>query len=319
MAGKDNVNHCKFLQYCKICEGYKAPRSHHCRKCDRCVMKMDHHCPWINTCVGHLNHGYFTYFLFWAVVGCLHAVSILCICLYRALNRSYYIFYHRGEPLVSLTLYGFMGSMFAAGLAIGVIIAVGILLFIQLKSVITNKTGIEQWITEKAQRFDSKEPEFIYPYDLGWRANISQVLGVLSSLCVKSGMPDSDGIWWPVRDSCTQFTLTIEQKAQKEEKRERSITYTIVEGYSGAFLPVSKGCRIVCSIPYTDEPRIPLKPGDEVSVTRWRRHWLYGEKRVRTDNSTLPPKGWFPRRCAVELTADDCDLSKLSKKYKKVN
>lgn len=38
----------KYLQYCTICEGYKAPRSHHCRKCGRCVMKMDHHCPWLN-------------------------------------------------------------------------------------------------------------------------------------------------------------------------------------------------------------------------------------------------------------------------------
>lgn len=34
-----NFNFCQdpkdaqFLQYCKKCEGYKAPRSHHCRKC----------------------------------------------------------------------------------------------------------------------------------------------------------------------------------------------------------------------------------------------------------------------------------------------
>lgn len=42
----------KMLQYCNICEGYKAPRSHHCRKCQRCVMKMDHHCPWLNTVSG---------------------------------------------------------------------------------------------------------------------------------------------------------------------------------------------------------------------------------------------------------------------------
>lgn len=39
----------KLLQFCSVCEGYKAPRSHHCRKCGRCVMKMDHHCPWLNT------------------------------------------------------------------------------------------------------------------------------------------------------------------------------------------------------------------------------------------------------------------------------
>lgn len=32
------------LQYCVICKGYKAPRSHHCARCNRCVFKMDHHC-----------------------------------------------------------------------------------------------------------------------------------------------------------------------------------------------------------------------------------------------------------------------------------
>lgn len=24
-----------YLQYCKVCQAYKAPRSHHCRKCNR--------------------------------------------------------------------------------------------------------------------------------------------------------------------------------------------------------------------------------------------------------------------------------------------
>lgn len=41
-----NLSDARRLQYCAICESFKAPRSHHCKKCDRCVMKMDHHCPW---------------------------------------------------------------------------------------------------------------------------------------------------------------------------------------------------------------------------------------------------------------------------------
>src|SRR5690349_18928882 len=80
------------LQYCAVCDGSKAPRSHHCRKCGRCVMKMDHHCrecaamivcahthfaAWINNCVGHLNHASFIRFLLYAVLGCTHAAVIL--------------------------------------------------------------------------------------------------------------------------------------------------------------------------------------------------------------------------------------------------
>ncbi|XP_043497730.1 palmitoyltransferase ZDHHC6 isoform X2 [Polistes fuscatus] len=67
----------QFLQYCTVCQGYKAPRSHHCRKCGLCVMKMDHHCPWINNCVGHHNHGHFTAFLASAVGGCFISTVIL--------------------------------------------------------------------------------------------------------------------------------------------------------------------------------------------------------------------------------------------------
>lgn len=37
------------LRYCKKCENFKAPRSHHCRYCRKCTLRYDHHCP----CVKH--------------------------------------------------------------------------------------------------------------------------------------------------------------------------------------------------------------------------------------------------------------------------
>lgn len=30
---QDKSEECEYLQYCGVCKGYKAPRSHHCRKC----------------------------------------------------------------------------------------------------------------------------------------------------------------------------------------------------------------------------------------------------------------------------------------------
>ena len=61
----------KFMNYCRVCNCVKPPRTHHCRKCGRCVLRMDHHCPWVGNCVGLLNHKLFWLFLFYALVALL--------------------------------------------------------------------------------------------------------------------------------------------------------------------------------------------------------------------------------------------------------
>jgi len=89
----------QYLQFCTICDGYKAPRVHHCHKCNnlkhfklslsvficskifnignRCVLKMDHHCPWLNTCVGHANHPSFVIFIFVSIVASIQSSTLL--------------------------------------------------------------------------------------------------------------------------------------------------------------------------------------------------------------------------------------------------
>ncbi|XP_052759806.1 palmitoyltransferase ZDHHC6-like [Mya arenaria] len=295
-------DHCKRLQYCELCDGYKPPRSHHCRKCDRCVMKMDHHCPWINTCCGHFNHANFCYFLFFAPIGCIHAITILVPSVYKALNFTWYLRYGDQHNLVYLGIGGFLVSMFAIGLAIGVIIAVWLLFFIQIKSVLKNETGIESWIIEKAveREREDDEAEFVYPYHLGWRANLTQVF-------TWSGWPKSDGYTWDVVQGCNQFTFTEEQLQQKAIKRDRTVEFTIVESYSGAICPLSKGCGMCFGIPCTDEPRIPLQIGDTIKVTRWKKKWLYGTKALSLEQKAAQKRrerGWFPRRCAREIVCE---------------
>lgn len=34
LSFQEQATDIQFLQYCSVCEGYKAPRSHHCRKCE---------------------------------------------------------------------------------------------------------------------------------------------------------------------------------------------------------------------------------------------------------------------------------------------
>ncbi|XP_004523184.1 palmitoyltransferase ZDHHC6 [Ceratitis capitata] len=294
------------LQYCTICEGYKAPRSHHCRKCNRCVKKMDHHCPWINHCVGWANHAYFTYFLAFAILGSFQASIILGFAFYRGVHRYWYLTHGQMHlATVQFTMTTIIMTIFATGLAIGVVLALGMLLYIQLKSILKNQTSIEMWIVEKAdyRRYcNLDEDDFVYPYDLGWRQNLLQVF---SKRLVSKG----DGITWPVLEGCDQYTLTREQIAQKAEKRARTKTFRCVHPATGRYLPLfSQGLRVCLSPPCTDEARIRLEPGDVIKVTRFREHWLFGERvvpAIELRNPELkrkgPTRGWFPRRCAIEL------------------
>lgn len=285
------------LQFCKICDSFKAPRSHHCRKCNRCVFKMDHHCPWINTCCGHRNHASFVYFLLTAPLGCIHAFIILAFSIYRAIFYNHYVFYNiPGVPKVYLGFIQMLMCIFAAGMAVGVAVAVGILFFLQVMSIKNNKTGIEDWILKKAQHrrsYNKNLEEFVYPYNLGFWNNIKQVIAW-------SG-PVGDGISWNVAEGCDQYTLTVEQLCQKEEKKHHSVQHKVTENYAGAFFPCKFGCKTCCCVPWTEDPRITLYKDEIVQVTRFQKMWLYGEVKV-TDETKLGrkcTKGWFPLKCVV--------------------
>lgn len=284
----------QFLQYCAYCDGFKTPRSHHCRRCERCVLKMDHHCPWINTCCGHRNQAYFTMFLFFCVCGSLHAVVLLTMGLYKAYYRKSYVQKGQMNDLVHLRFFALLCTVLSLGLSIGVVIALAGLLFIQIKIIVKNETTIENWIITKAQmRERDTGDDFIYPYDLGVAENIKQVFYY----------PLGDGITWPVVVGTNQYTLTVEQIMQKADKRLRTRLYSVVKGYNGSWFPITQGCCVCLSAPISDEPRIVIRPGDKVQVTRWKKHWLYGELESAKYGKKKKRKGWFPRRCVVEVTS----------------
>ncbi|XP_011158110.1 palmitoyltransferase ZDHHC6 [Solenopsis invicta] len=280
----------QYLQYCTVCQGYKAPRSHHCRKCNRCVMKMDHHCPWINTCVGHYNHGHFTAFLASAVGGCCVSSVILISWVATVLSL-------KPLPFPPPAVYTLMLAVFSIGLSIGVVLAVGMLLYFQILAIVRNRTEIEDWILEKSRyRRDDTDTKYIHPYSKGWRFNISQVL-------TWDCTPVGDGITWPIIDGCDQYTLTREQLAQKLDKRKRARIYRIIKPTSGSKFPIGHGCGVFFHPLCTDEPRIKLDVDDIVIVTRWKKYWLFGEKqqKEREDAKSKRIRGWLPRPCAVEV------------------
>lgn len=275
----------QFLQYCYRCESFKAPRSHHCSKCNRCILKMDHHCPWINNCCGYRNQKNFLYFLLSAVIGSIHSSILLAISLYRAI----YFIPNVNNKYIYITVQGLFCILLSVGLCIGVIIAVGGLLFIQTRILIRNRTTIEDWILTKANS-RKRETSFVFPYNLGLLDNIKEVLF----------KPLSDGIVWPVKNGCNQYTLTHEQILQKKEKLNNSTLVRIVSPYNGRFFPLfSQGIRVCLSFPINDDPRLQLEVGEEVLVTHWNKRWLYGQKITKNPKERI--KGWFPEKCAVVL------------------
>ena len=166
--------------------------------------------------------------------------------------RHWYLYYGTGkEPQVILTLWSLLGALFGLGLALGVVIAVGMLLVFQMKAILKNQTGIEDWIKEKADyRLRNTDRKFVWPYDLGRYENFKLVVGWSCS-------PTGDGIDWPLVEvntgclkrrtlsrqllqGCDQYTLTREQLMQKEQKRERTREYQIIKSYSGYWFPLSQ-------------------------------------------------------------------------------
>ncbi|KJH48491.1 hypothetical protein DICVIV_05402, partial [Dictyocaulus viviparus] len=137
------------------------------------------------------------------------------------------------------------------------------------------------------QEDDCDWEDFTYPYDLGWKRNFQDVL--LSW----SGLPNGNGIWWPVRKGCDQFSLSREQLRQKALKRYFSRIVIVEKNFRGGyFASIRYGFRMLICQPFSGEPRLKISIGDEYIITRGQRGWLYGYKREDEKH-----KGWFPRVC----------------------
>ncbi|KAF9270650.1 zf-DHHC-domain-containing protein [Marasmius fiardii PR-910] len=156
-------------RYCRTCERYKPPRTHHCRQCNRCILRMDHHCPWINNCVGHFNYGHFIRFLFYVDVACTYHLAMIT-------RRVSSVSLNYWDSITTTELVFIILNYVAC---VPVELAVGAFSLYHFWGLMGNTTTIEGWEKDKAATMvrRGKIRDVKYPYNLGRRKNIESVLG----------------------------------------------------------------------------------------------------------------------------------------------
>ncbi|KJE95607.1 hypothetical protein CAOG_06043 [Capsaspora owczarzaki ATCC 30864] len=326
-----------FVQFCTLCDEFKAPRAHHCRLCNRCILRMDHHCPWVNNCVGHNNQRNFVLFVTWVPLTAVYTIYIMSHWCWTLLGSG------RLLRLYSIDL---VLCVFGVALSIGVMLAVAFLAHHQFSVIFRNMSDIEEWIADKASNRMLKEKSgevFTYPYDLGRRANWVQVMGpgVLQLLwpwyepstsldaqlhehpgkrtALKQPITASNGVFWPVHETCHQFSFTQEQLKQKQRKLAHAQLVRVARPFSGRWWGFGiGGCRLLWNFPAFDDTQLAVSAGQDVLVLRGHKGWLYGENRGVGADSDTPnpdstaaaastsnndvhvrdhPRGWFPEAC----------------------
>ncbi|KAF8167385.1 DHHC palmitoyltransferase-domain-containing protein [Crassisporium funariophilum] len=231
-------------RYCRMCQKFKPPRTHHCRQCNRCVLRMDHHCPWINNCVGHFNHGHFIRFLFFVDLACSYHVTMVTKRVLSTVGGMYW-----DEPS-SVELVMIIMNYVAC---IPVLLAVGGFSIYHFYSLLGNSTTIEGWEKDKVAVMvrKGKTREVTFPYDLGMRRNIESVLGPRPLLwCCPTRAPgtglkyelsNKDGAPWPPKDSDSSYSNSSSTHNGNDDNTNTSSPWTYENGSLNPNLRPSNG------------------------------------------------------------------------------
>ncbi|OBZ79551.1 Palmitoyltransferase PFA4, partial [Grifola frondosa] len=167
-------------RYCRTCESYKPPRSHHCRQY--------HHCPWVNNCVGHFNYGHFIRFLFYVDLACSYHLAMVTRRVYSTVGGRYWD-EPSGRELIFIVL------NYAS--CIPVLLAVGGFSIYHFYALMGNSTTIEGWEKDKAatlvRRGKIRE-------NLGVKRNISSMLGSNPLLWCCPSVPPGNGLKYPLAE-----------------------------------------------------------------------------------------------------------------------
>ncbi|KAG0207037.1 Palmitoyltransferase [Mortierella sp. NVP41] len=159
-------------RYCRTCDAYKPPRTHHCRTCKKCVLKMDHHCPWVRNCIGYYNYGHFVRFITWTTISTFYCAALLILrCLEAYENEKLGINAPTEEQIILIVV-----DLCLDG---SVLFGISILTIYHFWCISSNTTTIESWEKDRVLTIirRGKVREVKCPYHLGVLTNFQEVLG----------------------------------------------------------------------------------------------------------------------------------------------
>lgn len=183
--------------YCAACEAVSPPRAWHCSVCGVCILKREHHCMFAGYCVGHFNHRYFLLFLVWLWLGVLYCTYFNSVYVWTEFeNVSATALLKFVFPLLILMsgmdLSWTQVAIFFWSVHVAALLLTTVLLVYHIRLIQRGSTTFE------ANRK-------ICAYNLGWKQNFVEVLGVrwylaLFSPFVKSKLPHN-GVEWDTKDT----------------------------------------------------------------------------------------------------------------------
>lgn len=191
--------------FCAACEANSPPRAFHCAKCKICVLKRDHHCTFACCCIGLKNFRYFLFFLLYLSIGATYASMFNLYFIWDVLGGfSLFSLAVHIIPFVFFLL-GYLSfrafiCTFMSVLSICGVLFVSNLFVLHLRQMLQGQTTFEKNHAFRA-------------YDLGWKRNLTQSLGINWHLVwlfplINSPLP-SDGLSFKVNEAAEPMMDSI--------------------------------------------------------------------------------------------------------------
>jgi len=202
------------LDFCKVCNGYKAPRAHHCRRCGACVQRLDHHCDVLGNCVGLRNHATFLCFLLCYGTATTLSVYSLSYVLVFIYDEPHFLHLFNFTETRTMRILQVTAIFLALVVSLVVLGLISCLLFVQFRNAALNQTVLERGQLGKLRR---RHPNcvFVNPYDLGICNNLAQL----------PKLANMDGEHYPLRPGVDEHVLTKEAQRQRGKRKIRPHTH----------------------------------------------------------------------------------------------